>query len=147
MLRKIVALIAGVLVVGVVVAALQLIGLRLHPVPEGIDPMDPADREALEQFLAAMPLAAWLHVFASEIVGAFLGALVAGWIARDRVRAITGAILVLALCGSVYNWVSFPHPVWFMVGQCVAYPLTLMLVWRLLESRRRATTAPAPSGG
>lgn len=146
MLRRIGGVIVGLVVVVVVVLVLQMVGLRLHPPPEGIDPMDPADRDALLQFLASLPFAAWLHVFATEILGAFLGALAAGWIARDGLRPVTGTVMVLALCGSVYNWVSFPHPVWFMVGQVVAYPLALLLVWRILERRSRSSAQAAPVG-
>jgi hypothetical protein len=146
MLRKVAAVIAGILVVGVVVATLQMIGTRLHPLPEGVDPMDPVDRDAFRRYLAGLPAAAWLIAFFAELLGAFVGALVTGRISRDGHRVPSGVIICVALIGSVYNWVSFPHPVWFMVGQLVAYPFALLLVWRLLEARRLMVAAQPASG-
>ena len=135
MVRKIGALFAGMVVVGVVVMTLQQIASLLHPLPAGLDPTDPDDAEALVQHLTGMPIAAWALAFFSEILGAFCGALTAGWIARDGARGFSGAIVGLALVGSVMNWAAFAHPTWFIVGQLVAYPLALMAVWALLAKR------------
>ena len=68
----------------VVVAGLQYATSFLYPLPEGLDPFDPADADALGEHMASMPISAWLLAFASEVVGVFLGALTAGSIARDR---------------------------------------------------------------
>ncbi len=138
MWRNIGAVAAGVLVVGVVVVVLQSISLQIYPLPEGLDPMDPADAGAFAEHLEGLPATAWGIAFASEVVGALLGALAAGLIARDRKNAFAGAIVAFALAGSVFNWTAFAHPAWFMVGQVVAYALVLLLVVRFLGSLRPA---------
>ena len=135
MARKIGAVVAGILVVGIVVLGLQSVAAALHPLPEGIDPMAEEDAEAFTAHLAAMPVISWALAFASELVGAFLGGLTAGWIARDRARVFSGAIIGFALLASVTNWVSFEHPMWFIVGQLVGYPVALVGVWTLLGWR------------
>lgn len=138
MWRNLGAVAAGVLVVGVVVTVLQSISLQLYPMPEGLDPMDPADAEAFAEHVAGLPATAWGIAFASEVVGALLGSLAAGVIAWSYRNVFAGAIVLLALAGSVLNWTAFSHPVWFMVGQVVAYALVLFLVVRFLGSLRPA---------
>lgn len=155
MARKIGAVVVGMGVVFVVVFALQAVSAVLYPLPEGLDPMDESNAEALSAHLSAMPAVSWALAFGSELVAAFLGALVAGWIARPgptttdlsglaarrTVRVFSSVIVGLALLGSLYNWTLFPHPTWFVGGQLVGYPLVLVTAWALLE-RRRSAIAP-----
>ncbi|MDH3269756.1 MAG: hypothetical protein OEN56_00395 [Gemmatimonadota bacterium] len=141
MARKALAVVVGMLVVGVVVMILQQVAASIHPLPEGLDPMDPANADAFTAHLEGMPSAAWAAAFLSELIGAFLGAVAAGWIAGDRERVFSGVIVGLALLASVSNWVSFAHPTWFIGGQLVGYPVVLAAVWALLGKRR--STSPA----
>lgn len=144
-LRRIVALVAGVLVLGLVVLTLQEASAALHPLPEGVDPFDPADVESFEAYLEGMPPLSWALVFFSELLGALFGGLTAGWIADRRPRLFGGIIVGLAVLGSVMNWVAFSHPVWFMVGQLVGYALVLMTVTGV-PGRRRSGARGAPGG-
>ena len=132
MARNIGAVLAGILVVGVVVGGLQYATSLIYPLPAGLDPFDPADAEALGEHMSSMPVSAWMLAFASEIVGVFLGALAAGAIARDRKAVFVGALVAVGLAGSINNWVSFGHPMWFIIGQLIAYPLVFLGVVRLL---------------
>lgn len=144
-LRRIVALVADVLVLGLVVLTLQEASAALHPLPEGVDPFDPADAESFEAYLEGMPPLSWALVFFSELLGALFGGLTAGWIADRRPRLFGGIIVGLAVLGSVMNWVAFSHPVWFMVGQLVGYALVLMTVTGV-PGRRRSGARGAPGG-
>ena len=130
--RAIGAVLAGFLVVGVVVAALQYMSTMLFPVPEGIDPFDPSDADAFLDYVMSLPLGAWLMAYGSELFGAFLGALTAGKIASSHQTRFAGAIVGIAVIASIINWVSFPHPTWFIVGQLVCYPLVFLAASRLL---------------
>lgn len=143
--RKIVALVAGVLVLGLVVMTLQQVSSAIHPLPEGLDPFDPGDAEAFGEHLAAMPPGAWAVAFLSELVGAFFGGLAAGWIARDRARLFSGIIVGLAFVASTANWLAFDHPLWFIVGQLMGYPLVLVGVWVLLKPRDPVASTPSRS--
>ena len=150
MVRKIGAVVAGILVVGIVVMGLQAVSATLHPLPEGIDPMAEEDAEAFAAYLATLPVLGWALAFASELLGAFLGGLTAGWIARDRARVFGGAMIGFALLASVYNWMSFEHPTWFIVGQLIGYPVALVGVWTILgrlESPEEGAGAGAGPGG
>lgn len=130
--RKIGAVLAGALVVGVVVFLLQWIGSRLYPLPPGLDPMDPANRDAFVAHLARMPPIGWALAFGSELLGAFLGAWTAGRIAGSHRAWFAGGIVGLAVMGSFVNWIAFPHPGWFIAGQVVGYPLVMLAALRLL---------------
>jgi len=140
MVRTLVGVLAGVAVLGVVVTLFQLVSSGMHPLPPGLDPMDPADAVAFAEHMAGMPALAWVIALFSEVLGAAAGALVAGVIARDALRGASGAVVGVATLGSVMNWTSFPHPTWFIVGQLVLYPVVLMSVWAVLSAR-------SPDGG
>jgi hypothetical protein len=74
----------------------------------------------------------WLIAFGSEILGGFLGALAAGFIAKSHARRAAAILIGLAVLGSLNNWRMFSHPSWFMIGQILAYPAVLWLAWRIL---------------
>lgn len=133
MVRNIGAVMAGMLVVLVVVVALQSAGMLMYPPPDGFDPGDP-DPAAMAGYLEAMPLAMWLWVLSSEVIGAFLGAYAAGRIATQRRPLFAGIIVAVALAGSINNWVSFAHPAWFIVSQPIAYAAAFFVVVRLLPA-------------
>lgn len=141
MLRKIGGVLAGVVVVGVVVATIQWVGGMLYPLPEGLNPNDPAQADALADHVAGMPTGAWALAFLSELIGGFCGALVAAKIATGSERMVAGFVVAVALVFSVMNWVAFAHPMWFIVGQLVGYPLVLMAAWKALGVSGRAEPA------
>lgn len=118
MARIIGGVLAGFVVLALVVAGLQYLGLLLFPF----------DPDAM-----ALPLGALLVAFASELFGAFLGALTAARIAGRHQRWVAAGLVGLALAGSIMNWMAFPHPLWFMAGQLVGYPLVLASVIHLTK--------------
>ncbi len=137
MVRRIGAGLLGVVTLGAVVMTLQQVAAALWPLPEGLDPFDPADADAWTTYLESMPPAAWFLAMLSEVVGAFCGAVVAGWVARDAWKNVAGVVVGLGLAFSVANWVSFRHPVWFPVGQMALYPAAYLAAVRLLARRGR----------
>ncbi|HSM59474.1 MAG TPA: hypothetical protein VK849_01700 [Longimicrobiales bacterium] len=143
MMRNVVAVVTGVLVVLLVVFALQWLGSLLYPLPEGLDPMDPAQREQVTEYMRGLPVSSWLLTFASELLGAFLGALVTGRMAGSRRAPLAGLIVLLAVVGSVTNWMAFPHPTLFVVGQLVGYPLVFLAARRMLTAQSPEAAATA----
>lgn len=133
MWRRLGAVLAGAGMVVVVVALLQWVGSMMYPLPEGLDPFDPADAGAFAAHLSNMPLSSWVLAFGSEILGAYLGALVAAAIVRDGRLWVPGVVIASSAVASISNWRLFPHPVWFMVGQPIVYVLAFLLVRRMLR--------------
>jgi len=134
--RSIGAVVAGIIVVGIVVGGLQFVLALIYPLPADLDPFDPGSAEALAAHIEGMPITAWMLVFASEIVGVFLGALTAGSIAASGKAKFVGGIVLLGLAGSVMNWTSFSHPMWFIIGQLIAYPAVFFAVAGFLGKPR-----------
>jgi len=135
MVRNILAGLLGVVTLGAVVMTLQQVSAALWPLPDGLDPFDPAEAEAWSTYLDSMPSTAWLLAMVSEVLGAFCGAVVAGWVARDAGKHVAGIVVGLGLALSVVNWVSFRHPVWFLFGQMVLYPAAYLAAVRILAGR------------
>jgi len=123
MKRTIGAALAGIISLFLVVVGIQWISSLLYPLPEGLDAFDPAQQDALAAHMATQPLPAWLLAFCSELLGAFTGGVVAALIAPPKARQLIIGFAALALMGSISNWVSFTHPMWFMAGQVLGYPL------------------------
>ncbi|MEQ9399212.1 MAG: hypothetical protein RJQ04_08560 [Longimicrobiales bacterium] len=146
MVRNVLAVVAGFVVVGVTVAGLQWLSASLYPLPAGLDPMDPADAGALAEHTRGLPAGAWALAFGSELLGAFLGALVAGRLASSHRARFALALVALAAAASVMNWVAFPHPVWFMVGQAVLYPVVFLGVRAFLPSDAAPDRSAASDG-
>jgi len=122
--RSILAVVVGMLVAFVVIALVEAVGLRVYPLPAGIDLRDPASIKAA---MAQRPLAALLFVLMAYAGGSVAG----GWVAarfapgsRIMHAMIVGAILVGA---GIMNMMSIPHPVWFWVA---SIGICLLGAWR-----------------
>ena len=110
--RRILAVLAGVVVSILTVFLVELIGHSLFPPPAGVDVTDP---EQLRGIMDRIPTMAKVLVIVGWVLGAFLGGLAASKIARNAgtaCAAIVGVVMVL-LAG--INLVLIPHPVWMTV--------------------------------
>ncbi len=79
MIRSVLAVVAGIVVGGIVVGVCETPGLLLHPVPQGLDLNDPAQ---LKDHVAKAPLAAQVCVAVAWTLGPLAGSFVAARIAR-----------------------------------------------------------------
>lgn len=121
MVRQIISVIAGLVTVGITVAAIQMLGHYIIPMAPGSDPNDP---EAVKSYIEQHP-AAMLFVLISYAAGAFLGGFVATKLAKDHSRSsafIIGAVFALI---SVYMMLTIPTPFWFWVLGIAAWGLVL----------------------
>ena len=71
------------------------INTSIWPLPEGIDPMDPAQSEALAEWIATLPGQAFILVFVAHVLQAGLGAFVAAAMAKSRTPAV---VVIAAQC-------------------------------------------------
>lgn len=120
LLRNILAALAGALVGGLVIMAVQLINAKLYPLPAGVDP---SNREAFAAYVAALPVGAFLIILLSYLVGVTAGAWLAARLSANchwRQGIIVGVLFFFA---SIMNLMSLPHPVWFWVANLVIVPV------------------------
>lgn len=120
MMRSILAVLAGLVVAGVVMMLLEAAGHQVFPPPPGMDPADP------ESVKSAMPNISAGALWAVLIAWA-LGTLAGGWVAaRIAVRShLLHALIVggIMLIGGVVNMAMIPHPIWFwIVGVIIFLP-------------------------
>lgn len=123
-MRKLLAVIAGVVAGALVITGVEALGHQVYPPAVGID-MTNAD--AARQALADAPAGALGVVLAAWA----LGALAAGWVVarlshewQMRLALVASAIL---LAGAVTTLVMLPHPVWFMIaGPLIFFPMTAL---------------------
>jgi hypothetical protein len=115
-LRRIGAVIAGLIVAWCFVAGAEFFVHRLYPPPPGTNMEDFAQ---VKKFVASLPATAYVLVLAGWLVATFVGTLVAAKIGRTRVSAyIVGGIL---LCAGIANAIMIPQPIWFSIVSFAIY--------------------------
>lgn len=131
--RQILAMVAGIVVGGMVIGLTEALGHALFPLPAGFDASNPRDLERLWDVMAvpskAMVVAAWF-------AGPLAGACAAIAIAR---RILPAWIVGVAIAGlGLWTTRMFPHPDW-MLASAVVLPLVAVLVAKRLMTGRLAT--------
>jgi hypothetical protein len=119
LVRSILAILAGIIVGSVIIAALEFVGHLVYPLPEGLDPRDPVDRKALEDYVANAPVGSHLLLLLAYAVGTFVGAWLAAALAGRKPIVhgiIAGAFFLLA---TIANLQMIEHPTWFVVVNLV----------------------------
>jgi hypothetical protein len=110
--RKILAVIGGVVLGGIVVFVVEWVSSLIYPPPAGLDM---TDKEAMKAYVATLPIGALLFVLLAYVLGSLSGGWLAAKIARDskiRLSLIAGGVLLLF---GIINLVTIPHPLWFAV--------------------------------
>ena len=121
MLRKLLACLAGILVMGVTVGLVEGMGHALFPPPEGLDLSNP---EHLAGLMEQIPWQAKLMVLLAWAGGALAGSLVAGQIARAAPLGPCLVVAVAMLLGTAVSLWMIPHP-WWMAAAGIALPLPI----------------------
>jgi hypothetical protein len=110
-MRILLGILAGAVLAGLCVFAVEAISHMIFHLPPGVDPRNPADYQRL---MDAMPVAAKFMVLLAWFLGALLGALAANLIAR---RALAGWIVaLLVVAAGVATMMMIPHPAWMWAG-------------------------------
>ena len=132
MVRKIAAVIAGIVATSIAVGLVQQLGHYLYPLPTGTDPNDP---EAIKIYVETAPFFAVFFVIISYAAGALAGGFVSTKIANDGKKIYAIIIGILFLMISVYMMITIPSPIWFWVLGIAVWSLVLV-GWKLALNRR-----------
>lgn len=138
MFRDFIGLAAGTLAMFVAITLVEVLDVKLFPLPVG---MDPNDKAQLAAVVAALPQAAKWLIVAGWCLGAFVGAAVAARIAEHR-SIVALAIGALVVAGTLINAREIPHPQWMILAGTL---LPLPLAW--LATRIVPGHAPPPETG
>jgi hypothetical protein len=134
-LRRIGAVVAGLVVAFVLVQAAEMGVHAMYPFPAG---MNERDMTQIKAFVATLPTQAFALVLAGWLLGTLAGTFIAAKIGRSRVPAyIAGALL---LCAGVANSILIPQPVWFSAVSFVTYVGGTLVSARLGAPRAAAVS-------
>lgn len=122
MLKKILAVVAGIIVGSICVWAVETLNHMLYPYPEG---MKPGDMEGFKNYIETLPFLGKFMV----IIGYALGALVSGFIATkiSKDGKPTAALIcgIIFLVFTIYNMTVLPTPIWFWILGILVWTLVL----------------------
>jgi hypothetical protein len=131
-LQSIRAVLLGLIVAALIIAAVEGVGHHLYPLPAGLDVNN---AEALAAAIAQLPVGALMTVLIGWALGAFAG----GWLAARiaPVAPLRHAIVlaVLLLAAGVADMMTIPHPIWFVAAAVLIFPLFAFLGARLTRPR------------
>lgn len=127
MIRKLLAIIIGVLVAGITVMLIQELGHGLYPPPADLDV---SDREFMADYVAGLPWGPLAFVLASYVIGTLAGGWAAASVAGESSLLFAGIVGLLMLAGAIWNVMIIPHPTWFTVTAVIGVILATLLAAR-----------------
>ena len=136
-IRSILAVIVGVLVAFVLIACVEIIGMRVYPPPDG---MNAASLESIRAAMARIPLGALLFVLLAYTVGSVAGGWVAARFAPSAKMAHAMTVAALLFGAGLMNLMTIPHPPWFWVTSSLIYWLG---AWSGAQAAGAGPPAPA----
>jgi hypothetical protein len=139
-LRRIFAVLLGIVIAVVIVQIAELGVHAISPPPPG---MSMRNMETVKAYVAALPFSALLLVLAGSLLGTLLGTLIAARFGRTAVTAyiVGGLFLCLGIC----NAFVFPQPIWYSVALSVINIGATLIAVRLVAPRPTSPSAPPPA--
>ncbi len=131
MLRKIAAVLLGVLASVATVMLIEWISHQVYPLPPGMDFNDP---EKVRVYASSLPLGAFLAVLLGWMMGTMVGGITACQVAREKPVVFASIIGAVMLAATVANLVMIPHPTWFSIAAIVVIAAGTLLAIRWVSS-------------
>lgn len=130
LLKRIIALVVGVVVGGLVVGGAEALGHSIYPPPPDINVKDPEDLKGL---MEVVPIQAKIMVVVAWFLGAFVGAWTAIRIGGENVLGLWVGAIFAGL--SIMTVMSIPHPLWMTACAIV---LPFVAAWLAIKVSKRA---------
>lgn len=128
--RSVLAVLAGAALSIGLIAAIQAASTWLYPLPAGLDVNN---REAMSNYVATLPVGAFLLVLTAYAVGGLGGGYLAARLAPAAPGKHAGVIALLLVAASAMNLMAVPHPGWFWAAN-----LVVVVVFPLLGGRLKS---------
>ena len=136
MLRKISAVLLGVVAAFCTVMLVEWLSHQVYPLPPGLDFKDP---EQVRQFTSTLPLGAFLLILLGWLLGTISGGLAACFVAREKPVVFASIIGAVMLAATVANLIMIPHPTWFSIAGIIVIGLGTLLASRWSTTSGRVT--------
>ncbi len=131
MLRRISAVLLGLITAFVTVWLFEWIGHQLYPLPPGLDFKDP---EQVRQFASSLPVGALLFVLLGWLMGTLSGGLTANRVAREKPLVYASVVGAVMMAATITNLAMIPHPTWFSIAAVVVIGVGTLLASRWSSS-------------
>lgn len=122
MKRNIISVIVGIITAGLIFTIVETINMKLHAFPSDLNHND---KVGLKNYFSHLPMLFWALVLFGWAIGSFVCGFLIRLISKSestKLPLIAGAILTLT---AVINFLSFPHPTWFVIiGLVLFIPMT-----------------------
>lgn len=125
LVRRVLAILSGVVVSGLVIGGVEMLGHSLFGVGGAMP--DQSDAAAVRAYAEGMSFAALASLLVGWCAGAYVGSLLAIRIARGSERLMTLIVGGFVLFATVMNFFDFPHPLWLMVSAIILIPVCAWL--------------------
>lgn len=116
-LRNTLAILAGIVIGGIVNMAIVTFGPAIVPPPAGVDV---TSAESLSNAMHLFEPRHFIMPFLAHALGTLVGAFVAYWVAASYKTQIALAIGVFSLCGGIAASFMIPAPAWFIALDLIA---------------------------
>jgi hypothetical protein len=141
-LRNVIAVVAGVVIGGLVNSALIMLSPSIVAPPAGVDVND---AESLRSSIHLFQPRHFVMPFLAHALGTLAGALVAYLIAATHKLPIAVLIGVVFLCGGVAASVMIPAPAWFIAVDLLLAYLPMAWLAARIGARFASATGRAPT--
>lgn len=130
--RLVVGLVLGFIGGAVAMMACHMATTLVYPPPEGLDVMDPGQKDAFNAWLETLPDGAFVLTALCHWIGAAVGAVIAMFVAGRR--SLWPALIIggLFMLGGIMNAMQIPHPAWYPWVDIPGYPIVGFLIGKLL---------------
>jgi uncharacterized membrane protein YoaK (UPF0700 family) len=126
--RRLLGVVGGSVLAGLVVQAIEALGNRRYPLPAGTN-LD--DLASMKQAVRLLPAGAFLFVLAAWVAGAFVGAFVASQLSGRTSKWPSVTVGLLVLSAAVNSMLTLPHPIWIWIAAFVFVPAAGVVASRL----------------
>lgn len=133
MLRKIFAVIGGMIVGNLIIFLMEAINHYHYPLPKGVTY---ENKEAFSKYVESLPTDAMLMIIAGYVIGAFAAGFVSTKIAKDGkpyYAIICGALLLTAI---IWNFTMLPTPTWMWISGILA-PFIVFAGYKVALNKNR----------
>ena len=121
-MRKLLAVVLGVIVGNVVFFLVSIVANRIYPTPPEL--MDPQTPEATALRVAAAEANGLLLVLLGSALGGLFGGIIGAKVAKERIVSVTSAIGGLLSLWAFYSfYVFYPARLWFPIGMLISFLL------------------------
>lgn len=113
-LKRILAVVAGIVTANVIIIINEMINHKLYPLPPGVS--YETNKEAFFKYVETVPIEAKLMIIFGYAIAAFAGGFVATKIKNDGNRYYALIVGGFLLAATILNFMMMPHtPVWIWV--------------------------------